>query len=487
MGVDIIECGWPSINTKDFEVFRKLKEYSLESKIAAFTSTRRKDLRVDKDPVIVNTLKVEPDVVVVFGKSWILHVREVLRLNPEDNVKIIIDTIQFFKDHGIEVIFDAEHFFDGFKDDKEYALRILKEVENIGVRTIVLCDTNGGMLPHEVYSIVNEVIKNVDTMIGVHMHNDSGNAVANTLMAVLAGARHVQVTINGIGERCGNADFCQVIPNLVFKLGFKVLKGRIDKLRKLTYISKLIYEITGISKNPYQPYVGEYAFTHKAGIHIDAVLKCPRAYEHINPELVGNTRQFTISELSGRSALIAKLSELGIKIIKNDQRLINALNELKELELRGYNFDVGFASGVLIILKELGYYCKYFDVIDWRVVSEGSENYSKAWSWIKIKANEIEILEAGEGVGPVHAADEAIRKALSKIYPEINNVKLIDYKVTLLGIPKHTASTVRVEVTFTDGKHIWTTTASSTNIIEASIKAIIDGIDYYLQIKNLLK
>ncbi len=487
IGVDIIEAGWPAANPKDLDFFRKAKEYRLSnSKLAAFTSTRRKHIRASEDQMMLSTLSVEPDVVVVVGKSWSLHVREVLNVSLEDNIDIIVDTIQFFKDHGIEVIFDAEHFFDGYKEDRDYSMKVVKSVDELNVRTIVLCDTNGGCLPHEVYTIVSDVVKHVRTPIGVHMHNDSGNAVANTIMAVLAGASHVQVTVNGIGERCGNADLCQVVPNLVLKLGLKALRGGAESLRRLTYLSRLVYEITNIPRNPYQPYVGDYAFTHKAGIHVDAILKCRRAYEHVDPHVVGNVRQIVISELSGRSSIVYKLSEtLGLKLSKDDERIKRALESIKRLEAEGYCFENALASAVLVALKHLGLYRKLFDVISWHVISEGDARSSRAWSLVKVRARDQELVEASEGVGPVHAVELSLTKALSKVYPEVNNIKLIDYKVSLLGVPKHTASMVRVEITFTDGRDVWTTTSTSSNIIEASLRAIVDGVDYYLQMRGL--
>ncbi len=488
LGVDIVECGWPSANPKDIEVFKKAREFSPKCRLAAFTSTRRKDKKVDEDPIIVNTLKADPDIVVIFGKSWTLHVREVLKTDLENNLRMIEDSIQFFKDHGIDVIFDAEHFFDGYKEDREYAMKVVELVDSLKVRTLVLCDTNGGCLPHEVEKIVRDVVSKVkNCVVGVHMHNDSGCAVANTIMAVIAGARHVQVTVNGIGERCGNADLCQVIPNLALKLGVKVLRGDLSKLKKLTYLSKLVYELTGISRNPYQPYVGENAFTHKAGVHVDAILKCSKTYEHVDPEVVGNRRRILISELSGRAAILSKIQEvIGLELSKNDPRILNAMEQIKKLEDEGLNFDYATATAVLIVLKHLGVYKEFFRILEWKVMCEKSDQ-PRAWSWIKVMAQNKTIIEAGEGVGPVHAIDTALRNALVKLYPEVSNVELVDYRVVLLGVPKHTASIVRVDITFRnrENEEYWTTTHASKNIVEASIVAIADGIDYYLQLRYL--
>ncbi len=439
---------------------------------------------------MINTLRSEPDIVVVFGKAWTLHVREVLRTSLDENLRMIEDTVQFFKDHGIDVIFDAEHFFDGYKEDPEYAMKVVNLVDELKVHAIVLCDTNGGCLPHEVQQIVSTVVKSVrNSVVGVHLHNDSGCAVANSIIAVLSGARHVQVTVNGIGERCGNADLCQVLPNLLLKLNVRTKRATLEKLRGLTYLSRLVYELTGLPKNPYQPYVGENSFTHKAGVHVDAVLKCPRAYEHVSPEIVGNTRRFVLSDLSGAATVISKIREvLRLELSKDDPRIRAALMEIKSLEERGLSFDVAPASAMLVILRHLGLYRKMFEILDWRVVCEGLERQeSRAWAWVKVRANGRTIIEAGEGLGPVHAADVAVRNALCQVYPEVSNVTLIDYKVTLLGVPKHTASTVRVDITFRaeDTNETWTTTSASTNIVEASIDALAQGIDYYLQLRNI--
>ena len=334
LGVHIIEAGWPGASPKDLEFFKLLKEYSFSnSRIAAFTSTRRKDLRPDEDLNLNSILSCDVDTAVIVGKSWDLHVREIIRTTLEDNLEMISESIEFLKAHGLTVIFDAEHFFDGFKENKIYAIRVLKLAEESGADVLVLADTNGGFLPHEVFNIVKEVVNHVRTPVGVHMHNDSGNSVANTILGVLAGARHIHGTINGLGERTGNADLCQVLPNLEVKLGIKALKGNKplnQRLKKLTHLSNMIYELSGAPKNPYQPYVGLYAFAHKAGLHIDAVLKVRRAYEHVDPELIGNKRLFTVSDLSGRASIIARISEeLKISLDKSRKEIIELLNEIK--------------------------------------------------------------------------------------------------------------------------------------------------------------
>ncbi len=485
LGVHIIEAGWPAASPKDKELLRRISEMSFRnSRIAAFTMTRRKDVPSEKDENLNEVIGCGADLAVVVGKSWSLHVREILKTSPENNLEIIADSIEYLRDHGLEVIFDAEHFFDGYKEDREYALRVLKAAEEAGARTLVLADTNGGCLPHEVAEIVAFVKKEVKAPIGVHMHNDSGNAVANTLMAVLSGAAHIQVTVNGIGERAGNADLCQVIPNLELKLGVKTLKSGPHGLRKLARISSLVYEFSGLPRNRYQPYVGEYAFAHKAGLHIDAISKCRRAYEHIDPELVGNRRLLTVSDLSGRSALIASVSEmLGIEIDKRSDELPKILDEVKQLGLKDVNLDDAAATISLIFLKHFEKYQSKFEILEWTSLAGGGLNDPKSYGLIKVKIGDKIRVEGGEGVGPVHAMDIALRKALEQDYPELRKVKLIDYKVILPEAERDTASLVRVFIKFTDGSETWTTTATSTNIIEASLNALIQGLDYYLQVK----
>ena len=482
IGVHIIEAGWPAASLKDAEFLRTLAKLDFEnSEVAVFTMTRRKDRPPSLDENLNAVIDSGLNLAVVVGKSWSLHVKEILKTSLEDNLLIIAESIEYLRGHGIEVIFDAEHFFDGYREDAEYALQVLKTAEEAGARTLVLADTNGGCLPHQVAKIVEKIGKAVEKPLGVHMHNDSGNAVANTLMAVSSGAAHVQVTVNGIGERAGNADLCQVVPNLELKLGVKALKNN-GGLRRLTRLSKLVYELSGIPRNPYQPYVGEYAFAHKAGLHIDAISKCRKAYEHINPNLVGNRRLLTVSDLSGRSALITRISEeLGIKLSKESKEISNLLNEIKAMGLREVSLDDATATISLLILKRFNKYKRKFEVIEWTSIAGGKAGDPKTYGLIKVKVGEKLRVEGGEGVGPVHAVDVALRKALEQDYPEIRKVRLIDYRVILPEAARDTASIVRVFIKFTDGERTWMTTATSTNIIEASLSALIQGLDYYLQ------
>ncbi|AWR99642.1 citramalate synthase [Metallosphaera hakonensis] len=479
LGVDYIEGGWPGSNPKDYEFFREIKNYHLKnSKIAAFGSTRRKDVKPDKDSSLSSILEADVEVAVLFGKTWTLHVKEILRTTLEDNLAIIADSIQFLRDHGLEVIFDAEHFYQGFKEDPEYALQVVKVAGDAGARVVTLADTNGGTLPHEILEITKYVHERSKVKLGVHMHNDSGTAVANSLMGVVGGARHVQGTINGIGERTGNADLVQIIPSLALKMGYNVLKES-DGLRKLRNVSASVYELSGLHPNPFQPYVGDNAFTHKAGVHADAVMKNTRAYEHIDPSLIGNARKVVISELAGTSNLVNYLERIGLKVEKKEEKLKHALKLIKELESRGYSFDLAPESALLIVLRELGIYEKFIDLKYWKVINENG----LALAVVKVNSR----VEAAEGSGPVHAVDIALRRCLIKDFPELERVKLTDYRVILPGVIKNTESVVRVTIEFNDGEKNWRTEGVSTSVIEASIMALVDGLDYYLQVNKKLK
>ncbi|MEM1608713.1 MAG: citramalate synthase, partial [Ignisphaera sp.] len=408
---------------------------------------------------------------VIFGKSWTLHVFEVLRASKEENLDMIYDTIDYLKRHGIEVIFDAEHFFQGFKEDPEYAMSVLKVAEEAGARVLVLADTNGGMMPWDVYDIVKHVIRNVKTVVGVHMHNDSGCAVANTLIAVYAGARHVQGTINGIGERTGNADLIQIIPSIRYKLGLHILKND-DNLKRLRELSQLVYRITGISPNPYQPYVGEFAFAHKAGVHVDAVLKNPRAYEHIDPGLVGNTRKFIVSELSGAANIVALLKEFGIEVDKRDERIKRIITRIKDLEKQGYTFDKASASALLIALKELGYKSDGINKISWTIFS------SSAGTSIGI-ADVDNVVGKAIDVDPVRALVSALFDVLKRIYAIDDELKM-NMEIMLIQ-----DKMFRVTINFSNSLYTWSTQALSLNIFDAIAKAFIDGIEYYSVLKTI--
>ncbi len=450
----------------------------------AFTSTRRKDLRVEEDPGVREVLRSGVDVAAVVGSASKFHVEKVLRTSLETNLDMVKDTVGYLADHGIKVVFDAEHFFDGYKSSPGYAMSVVKAAEEVGAYRIVLCDTNGGSLPHEVRDVTSKVASALKTPLGIHCHNDSGTAVANTVEAVLAGALQVQGTINGLGERCGNADLCQVIPALELKLGIKALavdKPREERLKGLTKLSAYVYDLANLPRNPYQPYVGKYAFAHKAGIHIDAVLKAREAYEHVDPELVGNRRLLTTSEIVGKAGVVNKAREMGFELSEDDPATQEILKEVKELEYQGYQLEDADATLFLIMLRHLGIYEELFKVVSWRAVTDARNDEVLAESAVKAKVGGEVFYDISEGLGPVHAQDLALRKALSRTYPEALNVQLVNYKVSVIDTGMGTASKVRVFIEFTDGQRTWATVGVSANILEASKKALVDGYDYYLQ------
>lgn len=478
LGVDIIEAGWPGSNPKDEEFFKFVKEISLKnSKIAAFGSTKRKDIKVNDDPSLNAILKADVEIAVIFGKSWILHVKEVLKCTPEENIQLITDTIDYLREHGLDVIFDAEHFYDGFKDNKDYAIEVVKAALDSKARTIVLCDTNGGSLFNDVKSITTYVRNIVGCQLGVHTHNDSGLAVANTLIAVESGVRHVQGTINGLGERCGNADLCQIIPNLKLKMGYDVLKNK-DGLKMLTKVSRYVYEVTGMPEILGQPYTGRNAFAHKAGVHVDAVLKNPRSYEHVEPTLVGNSRIVSVSELSGRSVLVNMAKELGLELSKQD--MARCLEEVKRLEAEGYHLELADATVKLLMLKSLGIDPTCFKVTFWWVETSKSKDSPVSRAIVSVDIGGNVIAAIGEGVGPVHALDVALKEALSSKFQELKDTKLVNYKVSVVDSEDGTAASVRVFVEFMCKDASWTTTYVSKNILEASLNAIVDGYVYKL-------
>ncbi len=471
LGVDYIEGGWPGSNPKDSLFFDEIKEHKLtNSKLTAFGSTMHKDKKASEDQNLNSIIDSGVGVATIFGKSWLLHVNNILKVNKQDNLDLVYDSVDYLRKHGLKVIFDAEHFYQGYLDNRDYAISVLKAAKDAGSDTLVLADTNGGTLPQDIYRITKEVVGSLGTRIGVHMHNDAGCAVANTLMGVEAGATHIQGTINGLGERSGNADIIQIVPSLRLKLGYNVLKQ--DSLQRLKSTSSLLYELSGLVPDPFQPFVGSNAFAHKGGIHSDAVLKDPRAYEHINPELVGNQRTVVISELSGASSLVGFAKNLGIDLDKSDSRVKTALSKIKELEKAGYSFDLAPESAFLVLARDLGMYKNCINMDYWKVISENGSNVAV------VKTNGM--LGVAEDSGPVGAIDKALRKALKKVYPEVDKVSLTDYRVVIPGEAKSTESTVRVAIELSDGKSSWRTMGVSTNIIEASIEGILDGMNYYL-------
>ena len=479
-GIDIIEGGWPGSNPRDEEFFRKIKNSDFQiAQICAFGSTARTLNRIDEDQNLQAILRAETSTVSIFGKTWKLHSEKGLGISTNENAELIFKSIEFLKKNDKRVIYDAEHFFDGYKDDKEFALKMLKSAEAAGADTIVLCDTNGGTLPHEVYDIVLEIKNHIYSPIGIHTHNDSELAVANSIAAIEAGAVHVQGTINGVGERCGNANLCSIIPNIILKLKRKT-KHNIN-LEHLTSLSNFVFELMNLAPNSRTAYVGKSAFAHKGGIHVSAVLKDSRMYEHIDPKTVGNKQRVLVSDLSGQSNIYYKAKELGIDLTDKKELSKKLVTYIKDLEYNGFQFDGAEASFELLLRSELNEFLPYFDVLDSKVnVFYDKQGVSKAEAVLKIKVDgEIEHT-AADGDGPVNALDNALRKALLRFYPDISLIKLVDYKVRVLNEKEGTAAKVRVIIESSDGNETWSTVGVSEDIIEASFQALRDSINFKL-------
>jgi 2-isopropylmalate synthase len=471
LGADYIEGGWPGSNPKDRLFFEEIAKCGLSgAKVAAFGSTLHKDSRPESDANLNSIIDSRADVAVIFGKSWLLHVRNVLNVDEEANLGLVYDSVSYLKAHGLKVIFDAEHFYQGFLDNHLYALAVIDTANRAGSDTVVLCDTNGGTLPRQIGEITRKAAESVGARIGIHAHNDCGCAVANTLTAVMNGATHVQGTINGLGERTGNADLVQVLPSLKLKMGMRVLMDR--DISRLRDVSSLVYLLSGRVPSPFQPFVGSDAFAHKGGIHADAVLKDPSAYEHISPESVGNTRKIIISELSGTGSLAGYAKAHGVTVSKSDERVKEALRKVKALEKSGYSFDIAPESAFLVLAREVGIYREFVDLKSWKVTSDDRSNSAT------VEANGVR--ETSQGTGPVDAIDSALRKALKRVYPELSKIRLTDYRVILPEEVRNTASVVRVTVEFSDGAARWRTMGVSRNIIDASVKGLLDGLNYYL-------
>jgi 2-isopropylmalate synthase len=488
LGIHYIEGGWPGSNPKDAEYFKKVKKLKLKNSIiVAFGSTHKPKINVENDNNIKALIHSEAKVLTVFGKTWDFHVTEALKIPLEENLEIIFNTVNYLKKYADKVFFDAEHFFDGFKANPEYAIKCLLTAEQAKADCLVLCDTNGGTLPHEVEKIIKQVKKPIKIPFGIHAHNDSECAVANSIIAVLNGAVQVQGTINGFGERCGNANLCSIIPNLQLKLGYKCLKPK--QIEKLTEISKFIYEIANILPFKRQPFVGESAFAHKGGIHVSAIMKKSETYEHIKPELVGNRQRVLVSDLAGKSNILRKAYDFGIHLEPNSPEVRAIVDTIKTLENEGFQFEGAEASLELLFRKTLGIKRKFFDLIGFRVIDEkrkGDEpTLSEATIMVKVGKN-IEHT-ASTGNGPVNALDNALRKALERFYPELKKVRLKDYKVRVVNSGRGTASKVRVLIESGDDENLWSTIGVSENIIEASWQAIVDSIEYKLYKEKIKK
>lgn len=480
-GIQYIEGGWPGSNPKDIAFFKEIKKEKLsQAKIAAFGSTRRAKITPDKDQNIRTLLQSEADVVTIFGKSWDFQVHEALRIPLEENLELIYDSLEHLKSRMPEVFYDAEHFFDGYKANPEYAIKTLKAAEQAGADCIILCDTNGGTMPYEIAKIVAQVKAVIATPLGIHTHNDSECAVANTLMGVDQGIVQVQGTINGFGERCGNANLCSIIPALKLKLGHDCITD--ERLRHLRDLSRYVYELANLAPNKHQPYVGDSAFAHKGGVHVSAIQRHPETYEHMRPELVGNSTRVLISDLSGRANILAKATEFKINLDSKDPVTLEILEEIKGMENRGYQFEGAEASFELLMKRALGTHRKFFSVIGFRVIDEKRHEDEQPISEATIKVKVGGKIEhtAAEGTGPVNALDNALRKALEKFYPKLKDVKLHDYKVRVLPAGQGTASSIRVLIESGDKEGRWGTVGVSANVIEASYQALIDSVEFKL-------
>jgi 2-isopropylmalate synthase len=510
-GVHYIEGGWPGSNPKDIEFFAQAKKKKFKyARLAAFGSTRKKNTPVEHDDQVRLLIEAETPVVTIYGKTSLLHVKEVLRCTPEENLAMIGDTVRFLKDHGKFVIYDAEHAFDGFKLDSDYALATWQAAEKAGADFVVLCDTNGGCLPNEIAAITKTALGKLNCKIGIHTHDDIGLGVANALAALEVGAVHVQGTINGYGERTGNCNLTSVIPCVALKL--KKTSVPMKSLAKLKELSGFVDEVANMRHNPRLPWVGTAAFAHKGGAHVNAVQKLASSYEHIDPSLVGNARNVLISDLAGRSNIVIKAQELGFKLTNDTPELKAILNRVKELEHQGYEFEAAEGSLALRIQEALGKRKLPFVVKNYRVSSEGGGGKSKCIAKVKVSVGKKESEQEAGGDGPVNALDTALRKALAKFFPQLNGITLTDYKVRILdsksktiakellddvkrrddyilkpqaldyvrAASEGTAAKTRVLIESSDGKREWGTVGVNENIIEASLQALVDSMEFAL-------
>jgi 2-isopropylmalate synthase len=480
-GIHYIEGGWPGSNPKDVEFFEKVKADSFQqARVVAFGSTRSPRHKAENDPNLKRLLEAETEVITIFGKSWDMHVKEALSTNLDENLRMVSDSLSFLKKHVKEVMFDAEHFFDGYKKNPEYALKVLKEAESAGADWLVLCDTNGGTMPWEIKTIFEAVRKACKTPLGIHTHNDSEMGVANALTAVEAGAGQVQGTINGYGERCGNCNLVSVIPNLKLKMALDCISN--EQMTGLKELSAFVDELANKAHWNHQPYVGKSAFAHKGGIHVSAMQKNRETYEHIDPSLVGNQTRILVSDLSGKSNILKKAQEFGIDLDSKDPKIQEVLDQLKESEKLGYQYEGAEASFELLMRDALGEREQHFEFIGFRVIVEKRQEDEAplAEASVKIRVNGVQEVTAAEGHGPVNALDKAIRKALTKFYPELEEVSLFDYKVRILDEKSGTTAKIRVLVESGDHDSKWGTVGVSEDIIEASWQALIDSILYKL-------
>ncbi len=484
-GIKYIEGGWPGSNPKDIEFFKRASKLNFKNaRICAFSSTRRPGVVIEEDQNIQALVNSGTATVTIFGKSWDFHVRDALKTTLDENLAMIKDTISYLKSMGREVFFDAEHFFDGYKANSEYALDTLKAAAAGGADVLVLCDTNGGLMPWELPEILRAVKELTNTPLGIHVHDDAGMATANSLLAVREGITQVQGTINGYGERCGNANLCTIMPNLQLKMGYQVVTE--EQMKGLTVLSRFVAELANIAPADQQPYVGFNAFAHKGGVHVDAVSKKPETYEHALPELVGNKRRILVSELAGRSSISLKTSNNELKYDKGRPEIASVLQRIKEMEHYGYQFEGAEGSFELLILKMMKAYTPLFKLEGFRMIIEKREDgqlYSEAT--IKVRVGNEQVHTAAEGNGPVNALDNALRKALEGFYPAMKKIKLVDFKVRVIDGVDGTGAQVRVLIQSSDDHQTWGTVGVSPNVIEASWIALVDSLEYGLLCRKL--
>lgn len=481
-GVHYIEGGWPGSNPKDMEFFKTAARRKWKhARVAAFSMTRRKAMAVENDDLMRQILEAETPVVTIVGKTWLLHVTEVLRAKPDENLAMIGDTVRYLKDHGKTVIYDAEHAFDGFKDDPDYALATWQAAEKAGAECVVLCDTNGGCLPSEISRIVTHAKGRLSTRIGIHTHNDCGLGVANGIAALDAGATHIQGTINGYGERTGNCSLTSVIPIVHFKMGWAGVPAK--SLPKLKELAEFVDEIANVRHDPRQPWVGETAFAHKGGMHVHAIDRVSRSYEHIDPAAIGNHRRVLVSDMSGRTNILMKAAELGFKLAPDAPETRAITSEVKRKESLGYEYEAAEGSLALLIRKTLAHRELPFAVDGYHISIRSHGGTSVCEATVKVRVGEKTAHTVAEGDGPVNALDGALRAALGGFFPALRKVQLTDYKVRILDGVAGTAAKTRVLITSSDGKSVWGTVGVSENIITASLQALVDSIEYVLMRK----
>jgi len=487
LGVHFIEGGWPGSNPKDIEFFEKAKSLRLShSKLAAFGSTRYPKAKADKDANLLALVDAGVKVATIVGKSSELQVVQVLETTLEENLSMVADSIRYLKAKGLTVFFDAEHFFDGFKANPSYSLRVVEVAAQAGADAVVLCDTNGGTMPHEITAAINAVRKQFKVPLGIHAHNDGELAVANSLAAVNAGVTQVQGTINGYGERCGNANLCSIIPALKLKIGINCVSD--EQLAKLTEVAHYVSEVANLIPDAFSPYVGPSAFSHKAGLHVSGLAKWAESYQHINPDLVGNTPKVLVSELAGKGNILYKAKEMGLDLPPRGKEAKKLLEQVKLMESRGFQYENAEASFELLVHRAKPDYQPPFELVDFMVVVEErrrppSQERPKGMlseAMVKVRVGTEVMHTAAEGNGPVNALDQALRKALLRFYPSIAAVRLVDYKVRILEESVGTSAQVRVLIESTDGVEEWRTVGGSTNIIEASWLALADSLEYWL-------